>query len=174
VNVVDVVYELTDKDAAIWSVFTIDPELELLNTHFDGGDIVLPTDWNGYWRVSTKAPNVDLFNTRFSLADYKKLIDADIPGLLILCAGYPLDDVESMLADRKLQFTRTDYDENGEPVQVPDISLDENGGVVADVRIAPTVAACDRYRELYPETITEEIDDQLAVIKRGNFSRHGL
>lgn len=166
-KVIDVIYELTNIDFAIWQVFSIDSDLHLLNTKFDDeGVLEMPTNWNEFWRVSTKAPEADLYNTRFLITDYQQLIDSKIKGFEILAAGYPSDDIESMLRDRIFKFKAVIYSDKGEVIEIEQV---DDG-----VRVVPTERACDRYRELYPEIFNVDIGGKNESVLRGNFSRHGL
>ena len=178
-NTIDVIYYFESqaaKQAAIFAVFMIDNEDEaILNTEIDdGGNITKLDNWNQRWRVSTQAPGVELHNTRMSLHNFQKIIDANIEGFTILVAGYPEDDVETMLAKNEYFFYKRKYAEEDNLVKTAtDLTITDEDGQLLDHRIAPTKTTCDKYRELYPENVTVEIDAESIVINRGNFSNHG-
>ncbi len=179
--VMDVLYEFESevaKNMAIFTVFsTIDQDAHLLNTQIDPqtGTITRLDNWNEYWRVSTQCPGAEMFLTRFNYADYLLLKNASIPGLNILAAGYPSDEIESMVADGEVEFVTHSHDADGNQIVTPvDLALTDDDGNLIDERIAPTIESIALYRQLWPKEVIQVIDGQEVLIERGNFARLGM
>lgn len=164
-NVVDVIFLITNMQSAVSSLAAVDVNRTILQWE---GDQPTPF-FNRYWRVVTQAGQSPMFNARFLLADYELIRHESVTDFKILIAGYPRDDVEQMLIDEKLAFESVDYNHEGDAV-ISEVVLGDD-----DPRIAPTLESFVLYRKFWPETITLSDPDGVDVaVNRGRFSNHGV
>ncbi len=147
---VDVVYHITDMQAAITSMLTNHPELMKFTKDEDGNDVA-PDGWDSFNYVGGKAPGVELYLGRFTREVYLQLINDTPTGFEILASGFPIDQIQQMLRERIFTYLEDKLLEDG-TTEIIEYVWSE--GDEEEIRILPTQQSCDKYQSLFPEELS--------------------